>query len=158
MPGTMLSTWHRRDDKDLGYRQLIVYIRKELYTKQYMKCHKRIMGTLQGKRFVTYRFWDLRQLQGGEMAYKMSWGYILDLVRQSWAGKKIKGVKIIMNILSFTEQPRKAPAMVLWLYRQTRVLLFVNLCLICYLCIRYNLYHSCHMCGSDHFQSFYYGI
>ena len=24
--------------------------------------------------------------------------------------------------------------------------------------IRYNLYHSCHMCGSDHLQSFYYGI
>ena len=29
------------------------------------------------KRFVTYRFWDLRRLQGREVAVKMSWGYIL---------------------------------------------------------------------------------
>ena len=66
-----------------------------------MKCHKRNIGILLEKRFVTYRFWDLRRLQGREVAVKMSWGYILDLVRQSWAGKKIKGLKTIMNHFIF---------------------------------------------------------
>ena len=42
-----------------------------------MKCHKRNIGILLEKRFVTYRFWDLRRLQGREVAVKMSWGYIL---------------------------------------------------------------------------------
>lgn len=50
------------------------------------------MGILYGERFVTYRFWDLRQLHGRKMAVEISWGEYFGFGHADISRKENKGL------------------------------------------------------------------
>ena len=62
------------------------------------------MGILKRKKFVPFRFWDLRQLHG-EMVDEMSWRVYFEFGHGQ--ERKESFLRLFQNTVFFTEEPQK---------------------------------------------------